>query len=300
MKIGAVGLSPGNGHPFSFSAIINGFDAAKFASSGWPVIEAYLARQDPGDFGFPGARVTHAWTQDRAVTASLCQACDIQVACETYDELVANVDTVIIARDDWACHGELALPALAAGRTVFVDKPLTLSLDELTAFEPYLRSGKLMSTSGLRYARELDDLRAAPEQLGDVRLIEAVVLNQLETYGIHLIDAIHGLGFGPPMRATRIDVPHPAYALELATGIPVTLHCLGDVGRTFRLSVFGTAGHQSFDLHDNFSAFRRTLGAFMRMCEDGVAPIPPGDLCATMRLVHRMIELAPGESANAS
>ena len=35
IRVGIVGLSEGNGHPFSFSAIINGFSDVGMAAAGW-------------------------------------------------------------------------------------------------------------------------------------------------------------------------------------------------------------------------------------------------------------------------
>lgn len=290
-----VGMSLGNGHPFSFSAIINGYSPTAFANAGWPVIDAYLRAAPEESFGFPDTRVTHAWTQERDVTASLCAACAIDHACDDYEELVQAVDLVIIARDDWSSHFELAKSALDAGRMVFVDKPLTLDPIELEQLRPYLESAHLMSTSGLRYARELDALRADRDALGDVVLIEAVVLNDLDTYGVHLLDALSGLGLGPPVAGTRMATPHQGYLLELADGTPMTLHCLGSVGRTFKVSIFGTQGHFSADLHDNFTAFRRTLAAFFVQCRDRQPAVAPNDVVSTMGLIVGLRDLGPGQ-----
>jgi Predicted dehydrogenases and related proteins len=160
-KVGVIGLSPGNGHPFSFSAIINGYDDAGLAASGWPVIYDYVRRRDPSEFGIAGLQVTHAWTQDEIVTRRLCRACRIPHAVSRREAMLGNVDAVIIARDDAETHLEMAQPFLEAGLPVFIDKPLSLDLDALRFFRPYLDQGQLMSCSGMRYARELDEARAS-------------------------------------------------------------------------------------------------------------------------------------------
>src|SRR5689334_24844046 len=121
-RVGTIGLSEGNGHPFSFSAIVNGYDDAGFADAGWPVIHRYLQAQPKENFGFDGFRVSHAWTQDAELTAKLCRACRIKNACSTVEEMVSEVDAVLIARDDWETHYGLARPFLEAGKHVFVDK----------------------------------------------------------------------------------------------------------------------------------------------------------------------------------
>jgi len=42
LRLGILGFSEGNGHPFSFGAIVNGYDDAAFARVGWDGIHAYL------------------------------------------------------------------------------------------------------------------------------------------------------------------------------------------------------------------------------------------------------------------
>ena len=69
IRVGMIGISEGNGHPFSFSAIINGYSDEGLRESGWPVIYEYVRRRDPSEFGIAGLKVTHAWTQDPDTTS---------------------------------------------------------------------------------------------------------------------------------------------------------------------------------------------------------------------------------------
>lgn len=287
IRTGIVGLSEGNGHPFSFSAIVNGYEEARFSEAGWPVILNYLKLRPVEEFGFDEVSVTHAWTQDPVVTRQLCDACRIGTACSTVEDMLGAVDAVIIARDDWESHAELALPFLARGLAVFVDKPLTLDASQLKVFLPFLQSGKLMSCSGLRYAAELDAMRSVEPSTGAIKLISGAVLNGMDKYGIHLIEAVASLGarFARPVSLTRLHASHESFVLTLGDGVPFHLDCLGAVGRTFHLSFFGENGHQHFDLHDNFSAFRRTLSHFFQMVRTGVPPIEPTETVGLMRLL---------------
>jgi hypothetical protein len=302
IRTGIIGVSEGNGHPFSFSAILNGFDEARFSKADWPVIHAYLRAQPDERFGIPGVRVTHAWTQDPATTQRLSEACAIEQVCTDPSQMLGAVDAVIIARDDWETHAALAMPFQQAGAAVFVDKPLSLDGKELRAFEPYLRQGKLMSCSGLRYAAELDAMRQSEPATGEIRLVTGAVLNGLDKYGIHLLEAVASLGgpFARPLSVTRVQAPHESYVLQLEGGIPFHLDCLGAVGKTFHLSFFGQRGHQHFDLHDNFSAFRRTLQAFFTQVKSGVPAIAPDETLGIMRLIAAAKALAPGQTANLS
>ena len=50
VKLGVIGLSAGNGHPYSWSAIVNGYNPEVMKNCGFPIISEYLAKQTfPGD-----------------------------------------------------------------------------------------------------------------------------------------------------------------------------------------------------------------------------------------------------------
>jgi len=299
IRTGIIGFSEGNGHPFSFSAIVNGYDDLAFAEAGWPVILDYLRKQPANRFGIEGVRITHAWTQNSMLTAQLCSATGIQHNCTEVSDMIGEVDAVIIARDDWESHCKLALPFLRNGTPVFVDKPLTLDSADLANFMPYLERGKLMSCSGLRYATELDDLRVSESDVRAVRLVAGTVLNGLEKYGIHLIEAVAGLGgsFSRPVELTRLKASHDSLLLHFENGVPFHLDCLGSVAKTFHLSFFGDKSHRHYDLYDNFSAFRRTLEQFFDMVRTSVPSIDPLETTRFMRLLSVARQLEHGKTA---
>jgi len=64
LRLGVIGLSPGNGHPYSWSAIFNGYNLQAMEECGFPVIPRYLEKQNFPDDGIQSAKVTHIWTQD--------------------------------------------------------------------------------------------------------------------------------------------------------------------------------------------------------------------------------------------
>ena len=64
LRLAMLGMVDGNGHPYSWSAIFNGYDPAAMASCPFPVIPVYLGREPSENLGVPGAAVTHIWTDD--------------------------------------------------------------------------------------------------------------------------------------------------------------------------------------------------------------------------------------------
>ncbi|RAR59094.1 putative dehydrogenase [Onishia taeanensis] len=273
-RVGMLGMSDGNGHPFSFSAIINGYSDNGMRHSGWPGIYDYVRRRHGSEFGVGDLRVTHAWTQDAEQTAALCRATSIPHAVSSPTDMLGVVEAVIIARDDHASHRPLAMPFLEAGIPVFIDKPLTLDLDELRWFTPYLESGLLMSCSGMRYAKELDAWRAGQIDHGEMRLVRGTIVNDWERYGVHLLDAILPLMPSRPISVSALPAAHDSLIVVMGDGVPVHIDALGQVPAMFRVELMSSHHISCFDITDNFSMFRRTLWAFWRQIVDGHPAIP--------------------------
>jgi len=292
MKLGIIGLSDGNGHPFSFSAIVNGYDDAAFADAGWPVIHDYLKAKPETDFGFDGVSVTHAWTQDADITRKLCAASKIDNACADPDEMLDAVDAVIVARDDWKSHMEYARPFLDRGMPVFIDKPLTLDKHELDYCSMFLESGKLMSCSGLRHARELDALRAT--DFGAIKCINGVVLIDWPRYGVHLLDAAFTVTDARPVSVGRNPANHDSFTIAMDDGSTFTIDAIGMAAKTFRLSVYGERGRADAEMFDNFAAFRGTLEKFIAMVKTGAPQIPPQDTLCIMRTLMAGLKAEKG------
>ncbi|MBB3140062.1 Gfo/Idh/MocA family protein [Halomonas organivorans] len=267
-------MSDGNGHPFSFSAIINGYHDGGLRAAGWPGIYDYVRRRHGSEFGVGDLHVTHAWTQDPEQTASLCAACRIPRAVTHPGELLGEVDAVIIARDDHASHRPLAAPFLESDVPVFIDKPLTLDLDELRYFVPYMEQGLLMSCSGMRYARELDTWRAGQVDLGELMLVRGTIVNDWERYGVHLLDAILPLMPSRPESVRPLSGTHDTLEVVMKDGVTIRIDALGAVPAIFRIEWLGSRHISSVDITDNFTMFRRTLWEFWRQLVERRAAIP--------------------------
>ena len=101
IKLGIIGLKDiDNGHPFSFSAIINGYNEKYFKKTTYKNILKYLKKKPKKNFGIKGVKITHAWTQNENLTKILCKSCNIDNAVKNYREMLGSVNGVIIARDD--------------------------------------------------------------------------------------------------------------------------------------------------------------------------------------------------------
>ena len=274
-SLGIIGLSEGNGHPFSYSSIINGFSPEGLRDSGWPGIYEYVRRRHASEFGIDGLTITHAWTQYPESTKKLCAACRIPNGLADYQEMLGEVDAVIIARDDFENHLEMSRSFLERGLPVFIDKPLSIQVSELRQFKPYLEKGQLMSCSGMRFSRELDEPRADLAAYGEIKLIRGAIVLSWEKYGVHLLDAVFGMTAAHAVSVRMQSSEHASAVIRLDDGVLLQIDAMGECARTFHLDIYGSLRTGSFDIFDNFSMFRRMLWEFAESIRTGRPAIPP-------------------------
>src|SRR5690606_36982581 len=95
LRLAMLGLIEGNGHPYSWSAIVNGFDPAALTSCPYPVIREYLAAQPPDSVHVPGAQVTHLWTDAAGAAAGVAALARIPQVVARPEEVIGQVDAVM-------------------------------------------------------------------------------------------------------------------------------------------------------------------------------------------------------------
>src|SRR5262249_47400749 len=146
------------------------------------------------------------------------------------EDVIGQVDAVLVSTDDGADHVRRARPFVEAGLPVFVDKPLATTLEELRTFIAWERAGKkILSSSGLRYAPELQTLIANLPTFGELRWVSFVTAKTWERYGIHVLEPVFVL-LGPGFLSVRLE-SQPG--LEIAhllhrSGVQVTLPVIYD------------------------------------------------------------------------
>ena len=285
IKLGMIGINAGNGHPFSFAAIINGFDREGMKNSGWDVIYNYLITRHASEFGFDGVQVTHAWTQDAEQTAKLAKASMIPNTVAEIGDMVDEVDGVIIARDDYETHYPLAKLFLEKGKFVFIDKPLSLDIDELRFFKKYLEGAQLMSCAGARYARELDEIRANIASFGKLKLIRGTVVNGMEKYGVHMLDGIFGVTGFHANSVSCVQANHTSMMIRNTDNSLIYIDALGSAAKTLQFDFWSDTQRFHAETNDNFSMFRRLLADFIKMIRTGKPSVDPELVMNTMKVL---------------
>lgn len=268
LKLGVIGLSEGNGHPYSWSAICNGYDPVEMEHCGFPVIPRYLEKQRFPDDCIPTVKVSHVWAQDAAVAEQIARAALIPNVVNCFTDMVGEVDGILLARDDGENHLAIALPFLRAGVPIYVDKPLALSRrDAESMFAAQHYSGQLFSCSALRYASELmlseDDRRS----IGLIRAIHAITPKSWDKYSVHVIEpALNLIPERGMISSLNVWSSGSARTLSVvyAKGIQLHIHSAGDVAAPLTLRVIGSGGWKDLHFKDAFSSFKSALEAFIQ------------------------------------
>jgi len=288
IRIAMLGMVEGNGHPYSWSAIFNGYDPDAMATCPYPVIPEYLAKQPPETFGIPGARVTHVWTDNPTDAEHVAKCSKIPHVVGSPTDVIGKVDAVIVATDIGCRHVARCRPFVEAGLPVFVDKPLVDDLDDLRIFCRWVADGKaIMSSSALRYAKEFMPWRASTADLGRLRYVNITTPKSWERYGIHALEGMYpivGPGFVSARNTGACDrnVVH----LKHERGVDVVVAAIADMTGGFGLlTLGGSSDSVQVRVHDTFFAFKRQLEDFVRYLRTGKRPFPFAETLELMLLV---------------
>jgi hypothetical protein len=291
IRLAMLGSTPGNGHPYSWSAIFNGYDrAAMTAECPFPGIPQYLNKQPAATLAIPGVKVTHiCCVGEGGFTAEHVAKCSlIPTVVQNPTDVIGHVDAVVIATDIGHEHVNRARPFVEAGIPVFIDKPLTDNAPDLDIFRGWVDGGKpIMSSSSMRYTKEFMPYRHSTRELGDLRFVSTTTPKSWETYGIHALEAMYpilGPGFISARNTgtTERNIVH----LKHRAGVDVLVVASSDMYGSFGcLQLCGTAGKVQLASSDSFFAFKAQLEAFVSYLRTGEYPFPFSETVELMQLV---------------
>lgn len=272
LKLGVIGLSEGNGHPYSWSAIFNGYSPEEMELCGFPVIPRYLEQQRWPVSRIQAAEVVGVWTQDRALSQKIAKAALIPKVLSAPEDMIGMVDAVLLARDDAENHLNFATPFLKAGLPIYIDKPVALSINDLNKlYELEQYQGQIFTCSALRYS---DELKLSPEdrqEIGDMRQIVAFTPKSWQKYAVHIIEPVLKM---LPETDTPVQCEGGmlnrfagdtagALLVRWRSGVQTSFFATGDGVTPISIRVIGTKGFKDLHFTDSFSAFKSALEEFL-------------------------------------
>jgi predicted dehydrogenase len=288
IRLAMLGMVDGNGHPYSWSAIFNGYNPEEMAKCPFAGIPVYLNKEPKETLRIPNAQVTHVWTDDPKDAPLVAKASLVPHVVKRAEDVIGQVDAVIVATDKGWEHVERCRPFVEAGLPVFVDKPLTDNEPDLKTFCRWVREGKaILSSSAMRYTKEFMPYRASTHELGQLRFGLITTAKSWERYGIHALEGIYPV-FGPGFVSVRNtgspdrNVVHLKHGSGADVVVIATMDMYGGFGC---LQLCGTVGHAETAINDTFYAFKKQLVEFIAYLRTGIRPFPFEETVELMKIV---------------
>ena len=269
VKLGIIGLSDGNGHPYSWSAIINGYDQEAMKSCGFPVIPKYLAKQNFPKDSISDAEVTHVLTQDINVSKHIAKASKIPFVVKNFTDMIGKVDAVLLARDDYENHEFYALPFLQKGIPIYIDKPLACNVDQAKRMLSHQKfPGQIFTCSALKYAKEFRLSNEQIKDLGKVYYIHSVIPKNWNKYSIHLIDPIIQFPIEKgSIKWSRVNKfkMYRNLTLMYSNDLLLSINTVGELKTPIKISLCGDRNYIELTFEDTFLAFKSALEEFINI-----------------------------------
>lgn len=260
LKIGIMGMQ----HAHLFSAFINGINEDKFKKEApsWTVDEIKKGGKKGVRIFEDDARVVMIWDGDLKEAKNLANACLIDEVVEEKKDMLKGIDAVMILTED--NHLEYATPFLESKISVFLDKPFAKNVSDAKELIRLSKKNKtiLFSSSALRFAKEIDELRNNLGKIGNINCAVAIGPCQKDIfyYGIHTVEMVHSvigtateyvqnIGESPTKNILKIKYKDGKVVLIYAWE-----GCWG-----YKISVYGEKGSLSAEAKDSYYFFKNIV-----------------------------------------
>lgn len=288
LRLGVVGLNEGNGHPFSYSAIFNGYDEeALLKYCPFPLIREYLLRDHRNELILGEAKVTHIWTQAREVSEDVARVAQIPFVVDRMEDMIGQVDAVLLLRDDPWNHLEMARLFLEAGLPMYIDKQLAHTAEDCQKILNLAAGRPLMAGSAARYTRDSIAMRSV---LADRHVLTIHGMSRVTwmRYGHHLFEPI-AIQFGLDIdwvRSVSDVAGHDIIQIRYASGINVMLEFVENVHLPIEFACYSSeAPPHRVPFEDFFYGFHAMLKAFVAFVKNGVQPFPREEMVGIAEVI---------------
>ena len=290
IKIGILGYTEGNGHPYSWSAMFNGYNKEIMEKEcPFPVITDYLGKQPQETIGINGAKITHiCCTGYEGIERArhIAKASLIENVVEKPEDMIGQVDAVICATDNGNEHVERCKPFLDAGLPMFIDKPLINTEKDLKTFVEWKKEGKkFITSSSLRYAKEYEPYYQSTYELGKLMYICSPMSKKWEEYGIHAVEQMY-----PILKKGFISVQNTGVYEQSQVHLVHKSGCRVDIPQGVGMAgagmlMIGTKGSTYVQCKDSYYAFKKQLNLFVDWLRTGEEPVDFEDTIEMMKII---------------
>lgn len=264
-------------HGKFFGAILNGC-ADGYTDGEWGV--------GAGTPQIEGARVVKVWEPIRAQAETYAKARNVPEVASTLEDCAVDVDGVLIPDDVTLSHQRWAPFFIERKLPVFIDKPLAPTYEQAQQIVDLAaeRGAPIMSTSAIRFAREVEEFRAQrAECVGEIHAAVATAPSgRVVFYGIHAMELVATVMGVDIESVENCGAPldnwiHLNYA-DGSRAVVAVSEKMRQIGATF----YGDRGYRAFHAVDAGYYYRNQLLHFLEMVETGKPPVDPKE---TLRII---------------
>jgi predicted dehydrogenase len=268
-------------HGIAFSALLNEIDKEAWAEAKY---------WNPNVPPLGNAQITAIWDPKPGVAerrAKLIQG--VELLPKRMEDMIGEVDGVLLADDVTQRHQKRAFAFIEAGVPTFCDKPLSRDPKEAEEIVTQVRIAgtKFMSSSALRFARELEEARPQLDGIGDILTVHAIGPNELIFYGVHpceLACTVLGPGAESVINVGD-DSGHNVVRVRWADGRLLVLQVCMGMGYGFEATFYGTKGRCLVQVSDAAHFYQNMLRAFVNLIETGEEAVPPEHTLEIIRIL---------------
>jgi predicted dehydrogenase len=272
IKLGIVGMSPGNGHPYSWSAIFNGYNSQEMKSCDFPIIPEYLAKQRWPDCQIKSAVVESIYTGETEIATHVAKSSNIENVYTDLNLFIEYSDAFLLARDDVTDRYEILTKLIETKKPIFVDKPISNSiemLEDIYSLEKY--PGQIFSCTCLRYSPEMKISESEIKEIGLLKEIKAYVSGDWDKYSVHIIEPVVNL-IGSNIKEIKLSEKNNSETIVTTSwdnDVQAKFYCSNLGKYSLKISVIGTEKTIELVFTDSFLSFKSGLLAFIDHITNG-------------------------------
>ena len=278
LKLGIIGINEGNGHHYSYTAVFNGYNEKTLDEKcPFEIIKKYLKAHHRNQEFIKDTRVTHIWTQDRALSENIASVSNIPYIAGSIEELTENVDAVIFARDDMWNHWKIAEPVIRSGKPLYMDKLLAHNKEELENFIAHTgHDYPLLTASSFRFSQEIEKAKQEID-VSKVRSIHGMSPCIWVRYAPHLLDPIFSL-FGRDIESVQNTGTDKADTVNInyKNGLQAVLQVIEGISLPLGFTCYSAGNipprqvlYTDADLNSYFNSLVNMMASFTDMVRNG-------------------------------
>lgn len=266
LRLGMVGLD--TSHATAFTKLINDPTDKDYVPGGRVVAAVKGGSKD----------IESSWTKVDGYTKELAEKWGVKLY-DTLEAMCADVDAVLIESVDGRPHLAQAKPVIAAGKALYIDKPMAGSLKDVLEIFRLAREKKVpvFSSSSLRFAKSTLAVRGG--SIGEVTRAETSspchvdpTHPELFWYGIHGVESLFtvmGTGCETVRRGTTADG-----RIEVTGTWKGGRTGVYREGKGYDGKAVGSKGEAAVGAFDGYAPL---VVAIMKFLQTGVAPVPEAE-----------------------